>query len=147
MRRLDDIADEIALGGNLFIKVDVQGFERNVIAGGRSTFERACIVMIETSFLSLYEGQLLFDDIYAVMRSMGFEFRGNLQQMLHAADGRVVQADSIFDSPLRDSESQMNVIIIGCSGLIGSEAVLHFDRRRHRVFGIDNSAGDLAGGL
>ena len=97
VRRLDDVAAELAMPGNLLIKLDVQGFEANVIAGGRSTFERACLVLIETSFLPLYEGQPLFDDIYGLMRSLGFEFRGNLQQMLHAVDGSVVQADSIFD--------------------------------------------------
>jgi FkbM family methyltransferase len=97
VRRLDDVAAEIAFQGNLLIKVDVQGFERNVIAGGHSTFERACLVLIETSFLPLYEGQPLFDEIYTLMRSLGFEFRGNLQQMSHAADGSVVQADSIFE--------------------------------------------------
>jgi FkbM family methyltransferase len=97
VRRLDDVAAEIALRGNLLIKIDVQGFESNVIAGGRSTFERACVVMIETSFASLYEGQPLFHEIYTLMRSLAFEFRGNLEQMLHAVDGRVVQADSIFE--------------------------------------------------
>jgi CDP-paratose 2-epimerase len=32
-----------------------------------------------------------------------------------------------------------NVLVTGCSGLIGSEAVEHFDRRGCRVFGIDNN--------
>jgi CDP-paratose 2-epimerase len=33
----------------------------------------------------------------------------------------------------------MNLLITGCSGLIGSEAVLDFDRRGHAVTGIDNN--------
>jgi CDP-paratose 2-epimerase len=33
----------------------------------------------------------------------------------------------------------MEVLITGCSGLIGSEAVLDFDRRGHTVTGIDNN--------
>ena len=33
----------------------------------------------------------------------------------------------------------MKVLVTGSSGLIGSEAVLHFDREGHRVFGIDNN--------
>jgi CDP-paratose 2-epimerase len=32
-----------------------------------------------------------------------------------------------------------NILVTGSSGLIGSEAVEHFDRRGHRVFGIDNN--------
>lgn len=33
----------------------------------------------------------------------------------------------------------MKVLVTGSSGLIGSEAVLHFDRHGHQVFGIDNN--------
>ena len=33
----------------------------------------------------------------------------------------------------------MNVLVTGSSGLIGSEAVMHFDAAGHRVFGIDNN--------
>jgi CDP-paratose 2-epimerase len=33
----------------------------------------------------------------------------------------------------------MRVLITGSSGLIGSEAVRHFDRRGARVFGVDNN--------
>jgi len=33
----------------------------------------------------------------------------------------------------------MKVLVTGSSGLIGSEAVLHFDREGHQVFGIDNN--------
>ena len=32
-----------------------------------------------------------------------------------------------------------NILITGSSGLIGSEAVEHFDRQGHRVFGVDNN--------
>ena len=49
----------------------------------------------------------------------------------------------------------MNVLVTGSSGLIGSEAVEHFDRRGHRVWGIDNNMrreffgapGDTTGNL
>src|SRR4051794_18597623 len=34
---------------------------------------------------------------------------------------------------------QMNALITGSSGLIGSEAVRYFDRRGAKVFGIDNN--------
>jgi CDP-paratose 2-epimerase len=33
----------------------------------------------------------------------------------------------------------MKVLITGSSGLIGSEAVLRFDREGYKVFGIDNN--------
>ena len=33
----------------------------------------------------------------------------------------------------------MTVLVTGCGGLIGSEAVLHFDRQGHKVIGLDNN--------
>lgn len=33
----------------------------------------------------------------------------------------------------------MNILVTGSSGLVGSEAVEHFDRQGHRVWGIDNN--------
>ena len=40
----------------------------------------------------------------------------------------------------------MNILVTGSSGLIGSEAVEHFDRQEHRVWGIDNNMrGDFFG--
>lgn len=33
----------------------------------------------------------------------------------------------------------MNILVTGSSGLIGSEAVIHFEKKGHSVFGIDNN--------
>src|SRR5713101_6506343 len=33
----------------------------------------------------------------------------------------------------------MKVLVTGCSGLIGSEAVEYFDKRGHTIYGIDNN--------
>ncbi|HEX8336855.1 MAG TPA: FkbM family methyltransferase [Pyrinomonadaceae bacterium] len=96
VRTLDSVAAELPLRENILIKIDVQGYEDRVLAGGARTLGRATAVIMETSFLRLYEGQPLFDDIYRTMLGLGFDFQGNMEQMVSPADGRVVQADSIF---------------------------------------------------
>jgi FkbM family methyltransferase len=96
VRTLDGVAAELPLRENILLKIDVQGYEANVLAGGAATVRRAVAVIMETSFRRLYEGQPLFDEIYETMRGLGFEFQGNMEQMVSPADGRVVQADSIF---------------------------------------------------
>ena len=35
------------------------------------------------------------------------------------------------------------ILVTGSSGLIGSEAVEHFDRQGHRVIGVDNNMRQL----
>jgi FkbM family methyltransferase len=80
----------------LLVKVDVQGAEDRVIAGGRSVLARARVVIIETSFEPLYKGQALFHDIHEMMRGLQFSYHGNLDQLSSPEDGRVLQGDAIF---------------------------------------------------
>ncbi len=96
IKRLDTIAQELSFNGNLLVKIDVQGYEDKVIEGGQSVISRAKVLIVETSFQTLYVGQPLFEDIYDVLKKMDFRFVGTLEQSRSPLDGSVVQADSIF---------------------------------------------------
>ena len=67
VRRLSDVVRELNLRDPLLLKLDVQGFEDKVIAGGEDVVARAKIIIIEVSFQPLYEGGPLFDDIYRLL--------------------------------------------------------------------------------
>lgn len=95
VRTLDDIARDIPTEGNVLIKIDVQGYEAKVLAGATRTLARASVVIMETSFGRLYEGQILFDEVLLRMKEAGFHYQGNLEEH-RCPDGRSVQADSIF---------------------------------------------------
>jgi len=99
VRPLDDVAQELDLARNILIKIDVQGFEPRVLAGGPRVVRMAKLLIVETSFERLYEGQLLFDTIYETLKEMGFLYHGNLSQLLNPTDGNILQADSIFIKP------------------------------------------------
>lgn len=96
LARLDDSAKEIHIEGNLMIKIDVQGFEDKVIAGGTETFKRATVVLIETSFVELYEGQPLFGDIHGQLRALGFSYRGAAAEHRNPKTGELLYQDSVF---------------------------------------------------
>lgn len=96
VRRLDDVADSLKLTDNILIKIDVQGFEDKVIRGGEKTIKCAKILIVETSFEPLYQGQLLFNSIYSMLTALGFVFKGTEQPLRHPKDGRILQCDSIF---------------------------------------------------
>jgi hypothetical protein len=74
----------------------VQGFELEAIEGARTILEDAKIVILEMSFLKIYENLPLFHDVYEKMYNLGFRFRGSLAQMLHPQTGEIVQTDAIF---------------------------------------------------
>ena len=94
---LDELAKEYTSGiKNIFLKIDVQGFEEKVLAGGRQTIARAKVVLLELSYELLYENQPLFADIYEIMKDLGFRFQGTMAQMPHPKDGRLLDADCFF---------------------------------------------------
>jgi FkbM family methyltransferase len=101
--RLDS---KIQLDGSerILVKMDVQGAEAMVVAGGRDIFAAAQVVVAEVSFIPLYEGGPLFSDIFDLMRSLGFEFRGLLDQLRCGnGTGMVVQGDAVFCKPVISS--------------------------------------------
>jgi FkbM family methyltransferase len=68
-RKLDDIAEITALD---FLKMDVQGGEREVLAHGRAKLKDAVAVQTEVSFVPLYREQPAFGEIDLALRDMGF---------------------------------------------------------------------------
>jgi FkbM family methyltransferase len=96
IRRLDDIAKGFNLQKEILIKVDVQGYEDKVIAGGIETFKKAKMILIENSFVELYKGQPLFDDIYEKLKLLGFEYKGSKEQKVDRNSGKIISEDSIF---------------------------------------------------
>ena len=93
-RCLDNVIDSGSYR-NIFIKMDVQGAELAVIGGGERIFSEAKVVITEVSFLHLYEGDALFEDVFAKMLSLGLRFNGMLSQF-NDVTGKIIQGDAIF---------------------------------------------------
>src|SRR5262249_5778065 len=70
---LDEIVAQEHLPGPDLIKLDVQGFELEVLRGGTRTLKRARWVLSEVSFRPFYEGQVLFSELAAFLATHGFE--------------------------------------------------------------------------
>jgi len=93
---LDSILQPNSLNMNILIKMDVQGFEDQVIKGGLTTFHEASIVIVEISFVELYKDEPLFHGVYSLLSSLGFEYMGSLKQSVNKYDDSYLQADCIF---------------------------------------------------
>lgn len=68
-RKLDDIGEIAAMD---FLKMDVQGGERDVLAHGRARLKDAVAVQTEVSFVPLYKNQPPFSEIDLALRELGF---------------------------------------------------------------------------
>lgn len=93
---LDLWARDHILEPNLLIKMDVQGYEDQVILGASETLSKAAVVIAETSFAPLYQGQPLYDDIYRLLRNRGFRSGGMIVNATDRETGEMLQADSVF---------------------------------------------------
>ncbi|RJQ24791.1 FkbM family methyltransferase [Candidatus Parcubacteria bacterium] len=93
---LDSVFRDIDMSDNVFVKMDVQGFEDEVIKGGLEVIGRAKVLVIECSLQQTYEGEPMFHGIYSLVRPMGFEYRGSLKQSVRRDDESFLQADCIF---------------------------------------------------
>lgn len=96
--RLDDVLVGEDVVRDVLIKVDVQGYEGEVIRGGEQAIRNAAVAVIETSFRELYNGQPLFDDVYRMMRDLGFAYCGSADQHASHRNGEVMFADAIFEN-------------------------------------------------
>ncbi len=72
LRRYDKISDEIQLPQPHFIKIDVQGFEKQVLEGMGALLEGVLCIEHETHLRSIYKGQATFNEIYNYLYNNGF---------------------------------------------------------------------------
>ncbi len=68
-RKLDDIAEIAHLD---FLKMDIQGAEREVLAHGRGKLAGTVVIQTEVSFVPLYQGQPVFGEMDLALRELGF---------------------------------------------------------------------------
>jgi FkbM family methyltransferase len=96
MHRLDDVLPDDADSSTIFLKLDVQGFEPQVLSGAAHTLSRTSAVQLEMSLLPLYEGELLLSQMCSTMSAKGFDLWDLEPSFRDPATGRLLQVDGIF---------------------------------------------------
>lgn len=92
---LDSWASQRRLERPILIKLDVQGYEGQVIQGGAETLQATDVMIAEISFFELYQGQTRFDELYTTLTRAGFQFAGTIGNMCDAAS-RILASDAVF---------------------------------------------------
>lgn len=93
--RLDDLVQELALPDPDLVKIDVQGFEDRVIAGGAKAIKACHVCVVEVSLMPLYEDAKSFEEIFAIMKDLGFVV-GGIGGATPAPSGHQAQVDVVF---------------------------------------------------
>lgn len=95
--RLDEVAlPYIAGASRTFLKLDVQGYERNVLRGAANILPKIIGVQIEISLLPLYEGQAEYSELIDFMQDKGFQLWSIVPGFRDKSSGRLLQIDGIF---------------------------------------------------
>ena len=101
--RLDDeVREVVAAHRRPFLKIDTQGFEREVLAGGQETVDACVGLQLELSLVPLYEGGMLIDEAIGWAYAQGFQMVG-LEQGYAAPTGEILQIDGVFVRPDREA--------------------------------------------
>jgi FkbM family methyltransferase len=97
LRRLDTIgADFVRTDSILFLKIDTQGFEAQVLKGAPELLQRAVGLHMELSLIPLYEGQCIYDEMIGQLKALGFELWGVMPGFTDPQNGRLLQVDATF---------------------------------------------------
>ena len=91
------------LSSKILIKLDVQGYEDRVIAGGRELFKRASACILEVGLDHLYEEQAKFTQLVLMLDDLGYSYAGNLEQS-YSKDGHCIYLDALFLNKTRIKE-------------------------------------------
>jgi FkbM family methyltransferase len=95
--RLDSIWPELAREGDrVWLKLDVQGFELEVLKGAEASLPSIACVQAELSFVPLYHGSPLFLELIEYLAARGFRLAGLEEGHDDVRTGEMLQADGIF---------------------------------------------------
>jgi hypothetical protein len=107
MQTLDDATSRHATPGPLLVKLDVQGYELEVLRGATRTLESAEVIVMELSLLEYNRGAPLLGQVLAEVGALGYTIYDICGQHRRPASRALLQVDAVFvreDSRLRTAE-------------------------------------------
>ena len=97
IRTLDESLPELRQSvEQIFLKIDTQGYESQVLSGAQLSLPRIDIVQLELSLVPLYEGQALFPDVHRFMADQGYSLVVIEPVFRHPRTAGVLQMDGIY---------------------------------------------------
>lgn len=97
MSRLDRLLDQIARPEDVIhLKIDTQGFEREVIRGAAGVWGRIGSVRMEVAVTAVYQGEMTLPEAITMMAELGHLLIEAWPAWRHPATGEVLHFDLLF---------------------------------------------------
>jgi FkbM family methyltransferase len=97
VKTLDTIFDTLNIEGeNIFLKVDTQGYEKNVLDGAAGKLSSIKGIQLELSASRLYQGEELYYSICRFVEEKNFHLVRIIPGFTHSATRDMLQFDALF---------------------------------------------------
>ncbi len=99
MYKLESVWEEVVGKNNkknIFLKMDVQGYEENVLKGALKILQNIRGIQLECSLVKLYEGEKLFEEMIEIIEGHGFKMYDIHPAFRDSQTGRLLQVDCTF---------------------------------------------------
>ena len=80
----------------VYLKIDTQGFEENVLKGAESSLNHIDTIQLEMSLIPLYRDEPLFDEMYHFLYQKGYRLIAIEAGFTDEETGQLLQFDGIF---------------------------------------------------
>lgn len=101
IKKVDSIFDSFRNSeDNVMLKIDTQGFEKNVIDGANDSLSNIKVIQLEMSLVQLYENEMLYMDMINYLDKKGFQLFSLEDGFQDPKTGRLFQVDGIFVNKL-----------------------------------------------
>lgn len=81
---------------SVMLKIDTQGFEKNVLDGANESLNYVKIIQLEMSIVPLYENEMIFTEMIKHLDNKGFQLFSLEDVFSDQTTGQLLQVDGIF---------------------------------------------------
>lgn len=97
VKSLDSIFEALCSSKDIvYLKIDTQGYERNVLKGAENSLQRIDTIQLEMSLVPLYEGEVLFNEMYQFLNKRRYDLVSIDPVYFGKAPSQVLQVDGVF---------------------------------------------------
>jgi len=97
IKKLDTIFNAmVSANDNVMLKIDTQGYEKNVIDGAIESLPKIKIIQLEMSIVQLYESELLMTEMINYLDARGYQLFSLENGFGDSDSGQLLQVDGIF---------------------------------------------------
>lgn len=95
---LDDLFQQHQLPVIDLMKVDIQGAERLLVAGGQRALTQVRQLFLEVWFEECYRGAALFPELHTALTPLGFKLR-SFHEFRKGSDGNLIYTNALYVQP------------------------------------------------